>query len=32
MKNKKIKHKIEEPVVKAVTFDKNQVKVSILCS
>ncbi len=30
MKNKKIKHKIEEPVVKAVTFDKNQVKVSIL--
>jgi aspartate kinase len=30
MKRKKIKHKIEEPVVKAVTFDKNQVKVAIL--
>ncbi len=30
MKRKKIKYKIEEPVVKAVTFDKNQVKVAIL--
>jgi aspartate kinase len=27
---KKIKHKIEEPVVTAVTFDKNQVKMTIL--
>ncbi len=30
MKKKKIIKKIEEPVVKAVTFDKNQVKMSIL--
>ncbi|MFN3550842.1 MAG: ACT domain-containing protein [Endomicrobiia bacterium] len=30
MKKKKIKQKIEEPVVTAVTFDKNQVKMTIL--
>lgn len=30
MKKKKIKRKIEEPVVTAVSFDKNQVKMTIL--